>query len=71
MAAITAATGIRPIVTHTGTDTEMDITTLTMEAIIVIIITITTGLVRFITGTAEAFLQEEEQPPEILLMQEI
>ena len=67
MAAITTVTGIRPIVTHT----DMVTMTPTTEVTMVIIITITTDPVRFITDTAEASPQEEERPPEILLMQGI
>lgn len=71
MAAITAVTGIRPIVTHTGMDMDMVTMTLTTEATMVIIITIITGPVVYITEHVQGILQAEQQPPEIPLMQEI
>ena len=64
--AITAVTGIRPIVTHT----DMVTMTLTTEATMVIIITITTDLDESIMVHAEDTLRPGQQVQEILSMQE-
>ena len=70
MGAITAVTGIRPIVTHTGMDTDMVTMTLTTEATMVIILTITTGLDESIMVHAEDTLRPGQQVEQILSMQE-